>query len=40
MAKTSANINANTNTSTDSAPDTVKGAFAPVTDALKNLQKL
>src|ERR1700736_1458842 len=37
MAKT----NTNTNTvNTDSAPDTVKGAFAPVTDALKNLQKL
>ena len=41
MAKTSANTNTNTNTvNTDSAPDTVKGAFAPVTDALKNLQKL
>src|SRR3981081_2375228 len=43
MAKTSANTNTNTNTNTvnaDSAQDTVKGAFAPVTDALKNLQKL
>jgi phasin len=38
MAKTSANTNTNTNT--DSAQDTVKGAFAPVTDALKNLQNL
>jgi phasin len=46
MAKTSANTNTNTNTTntnsvnTDSTQDAVKGAFAPVTDALKNLQKL
>ena len=37
MAKTSANTNT---VNADSAQDTVKGAFAPVTDALKNLQKL
>src|SRR6195952_4220456 len=36
--KTSANINTNTNTA--SAQDPVKGAFAPVTDALKNLPNL
>jgi phasin len=34
MAKTTANTN------TNAAQDTVKGAFAPVTDALKNLQTL
>ena len=38
MAKTTANTNTNTNT--NAAQDTVKGAFAPVADALKNLQTL
>jgi phasin len=38
MAKTSANTSANTNTAP--VQDTVKGAFAPVTDALKNLPNL
>jgi phasin len=37
---TKTNINTNANTNTNAAQDTVKGAFAPVTDALKNLQNL